>query len=206
MLLNLLWTEFHHVLKDTKQHRYSSQAPHSSSHAPLLPKLTTTTLPLPHTHSMLLLSEGEEPDGRGGYEWLRVTAQSDIPLVLQRASLKLVERRGEEDEERYDVAYPVEDAPEPEEVSRPSRGRREKGTPKKGGGGGRCGNGRLDSNDSIGGGGVRLPGGATAMERFDDEEEEEGDDGAHANGGGANGGPARFVDSDEDEDEAAAGA
>ena len=32
----------------------------------------------------------------------------------------------EEDEERYDVAYPVEDAPEPEEVSRPSRGRREK--------------------------------------------------------------------------------
>ena len=48
--------------------------------------------------SMALLSEGDD-----GVGWLRVTPQSDLALVIERASLKLVERSETFDEEQLEV-------------------------------------------------------------------------------------------------------
>ena len=47
MLLNLLWTEFHHVLKDTKQHRYSSQAHTAAATRPAPPQAHHPPSPFP---------------------------------------------------------------------------------------------------------------------------------------------------------------
>ena len=157
----MLWEEFNRVLKDVKR------------------------------DAMLLLSEGDDDDDDGrsaGTRWLRVTAQSDLGLVLERASLKLVERPATSaDDEQLPVAFPVEVAAD-EEPAPPTRGERRARKERRAKGGRASGAAPIDD------GGRR-----DSHARFDDEGDEEEAGGAsrappHA-------APARFVDDDESDEE-----
>lgn len=56
---------------------------------------------------MVLLCEGHEASGNGCHDWLLVTSQSDTVLVIERGSLKLIERTDAIDIDQLKVAFPV---------------------------------------------------------------------------------------------------
>lgn len=162
----VLWSEFDHVLKNKRPEH------------------------------MLLLSEGgdDDIDELGGVQpWLMVTAQSDLPLVIERASLKLIERPKDHTDESYDVAFPVVVA-EPT-YSSGGRSKREKGSKGSKAAGLGVGDGGPDARSCEGEGGGN--GSAPAvLERFTDDLDGDDDDGQ--------GKPlvyGRFADDDDDDDD-----
>ena len=98
-----LWNEFSHALRETKE------------------------------SDMLLLCEDPYGASDGGKAWLRVTAQSDVPQVVEAGALKLIERpkEGPDPDDEYEVAFPMEEpeaalAPQPRSRERKPKGGKSK--------------------------------------------------------------------------------
>lgn len=98
-LTTAMWGAFNHVLKDARPEQ------------------------------MLLLSEGAKREADKGCApvWQRVTAQSDLALVLERGSLKLIERHEEHSDTAHGIAFPLTGLSVSESLPPPnSRGRKSK--------------------------------------------------------------------------------
>ena len=111
-----------------------------------------------------------------------MTAQSDIALVLDRGSLKLIERSEGVDEEAFEVAYPIEGVDE-SPIGRSSGSRRKGGRADKSSrGGGRAAaaeprpTGTVerfeDENDEVDSA-AGMESQAPRMERFDDDDDDD---------------------------------